>query len=126
MTLKSKKLLPIFLFMLNCVNAQTSAPLKGKVIVDDGYTVGIIKYDKTIDYYVEDSLNNPVSIKKIEASVMFKFSDNTNKFLKGSKNKKKNVFSSEIPTEDKKIENIAILIKINDKKYVAAFRYPKS
>lgn|GEM_PF-5136947 len=73
MTLKSKKLLPLFLFILNCVNAQTSTPLKGRVIIDDGYTASIIKYDKTIDYYVEDSLNKPVSIKKLKDQLCLNF-----------------------------------------------------
>lgn len=126
MKLKSKfnLLLPLLIMFLNVSNAQSNLPLRGQVLVDDGYTIRLTKYDKTIDYYVIDSLQKPVSVKKIEASAMFKYTDKTSSFKEGSKNKKENVFTSEIPNE-KDIEMIGILIKIANKKYVAAFPYPK-
>lgn len=124
--IKSWLLIPLLVLLFNISNAQINKPLKGRVLVNDGYTVYLIKYDETVDYYVEDSLNKPVSVKKIKASILFKYTDETSIFLEGSKNKKKNLFSNKIPTEDKKIKNIAVLIEIDKKRQVAAYGYPQS
>jgi hypothetical protein len=117
----------LFLVILNISNAQqqTEKPLKGLVQVDDGYLIGLTKYENTIEYYVMDTLRTPISIKKIDATAFFKFTDKTSKFQKSSKKTSKNVFLSDIPKEEKEIEVIGIMMRINNKRYLAFFPYPK-
>jgi hypothetical protein len=118
----------ILLFVnINTCNAQEQSikPLKGLVQVDDGYIIGLTKYENTFECYATDTLNKPIPVKNLNAAVSFIYDDKSHKFQNDLKKGKNNMFIGDIPTE-KPINTIAIMLRIKGKIYTAFFPYPKT
>ncbi|MEZ0181859.1 hypothetical protein B0A75_12385 [Flavobacterium oncorhynchi] len=119
-----------FILLLSGLNIcyaqeQLQKPLKGLVKVDDGYIIGLTKYENTIECYATDSLKTTIPVKNLNAAVSFIYTDETYKFQNDLKKGKNNVFVADIPTE-KTINFIAIMLRIKGKLYTAYFPYPKN
>lgn len=99
--------------------------LKGLVKVDDGYFIGITKYENTFECYAMDSLENFIPNKNLNVAVNFIFEDESRKFTNDLKKRKKNVFVGEIPSE-KPVKYFGIMFRIKSKLYTALFPNTKT
>jgi hypothetical protein len=130
-TMNSNKLFfaSVILFFLsfNVCNAQEKSikPLKGLVKVDDGYFIGITKYENTFECYAMDSLKTFIPNKNLNVAVKFIFEDESDKFTNDLKKRKKDVFVGDIPSE-KPVKYFAVMFRIKGKLYTAVFPNAKT